>query len=115
MPTTLVDNPRLGDPLAYPHVPGVAGQPAQVSLAQPAAAAKWVVRRIGWSYDGDQTGISGTLTIAFGSTTIVYYVTTAGPGELQFPSGVGNAPGQAVTVTLSAVAGRKAALDVQAL
>ena len=73
---------------------------AVVTLSAPTDGTAHKVVQIDWSYDATPTG--GKVTVAYGSTTYEVAVTVSGPGQLQFPHGVGNTTNQAVTVTLGA-------------
>ena len=58
-----------------------------------------------WSYDAAPTG--GRLTAVYGSTTLLdVNITTGGPGQMQWPSGLtNNTKNEALVVTLASGAG----------
>jgi len=62
------------------------------------AGRQHVISEISWSYDNAPTG--GKLTIAYGTTTLAWWIIAGGPGRL--PLNVVAAANQAVTITLAA-------------
>lgn len=63
---------------------------------------RWVVYGYSFSYDGEPTG--GTITLTRGASTVIdqQAVTSAGPGPIQFPRPLHGAANEAMTATLAA-------------
>jgi hypothetical protein len=89
-------------------LPPVAGQApaaataATVTLAAVAGQA-WVLSQIAWSYSAAPTG--GSLTIAWGSVSMVFAIIAGGPSQLVFPDPLRLPTNTAVIITLASGGG----------
>ncbi len=89
-------------------LPPVAGQApaantdAVVVLAAVAAQA-WSLSQIAWSYSAAPA--AGSLTIAWGTVSMVFLITAGGPGQLLFPQPLRFPINTVVTITLAAGGG----------
>jgi len=86
---------------ALPPVAGqVSGAGAAATVVLPAVAAQaWILSQVMWSYSAAPTG--GSLTIAWGSVSIVLAITAGGPGQVLFPEPLRLPINTAVTITLA--------------